>query len=101
MKVVSASHNIVDNQKFTKRLFKEDSFDPIHMHFKKDKHNSTHHASTEVIISDRTGQVKFNIEGEQVTLTKEDILHLDPYEDNNLQAIEETDLMMGKIKNEN
>lgn len=100
MKVVSASYNIGDKQKFAKRLFKEDTFDLIHMHLKKDEHISTHHAPTEVIIIVRTGQVKFDIEGEQVTLTNEDILHLDPYEDHSLQAIEDTDLILVKVKNE-
>lgn len=97
MKKVHASYSIGEDQKYAKRLFNEENFDLIHMHLKKGEHISTHHAPTEVIIIVRDGKVIFDIEGEQVTLTEEDILYLDPYESHSLQAIEETDLILIKV----
>lgn len=98
MKVVTSSHDIGNDKKFAKRLFEEEKFDLIHMHLKKGQPISTHHAKTDVIIIVREGVVTFDIEGKEVTLTNEDILYLDPYEDHSLQAIEETDLILLKLK---
>lgn len=98
MELVHATYQNDNQQKYAKRLFKKESFDLIHMHMKKDETISTHHAPTEVIIIVRAGEVEFNIEDTLTTLTKEDILYLDPYEDHSMRAIEETDLILLKVK---
>lgn len=97
MKFVTASHDIGEQNKHAFRVLKEDKFDCIHMHLKKGENISTHHAKTDVVIIVRTGKVEFDVEGEKVTLTNEDILYLEPYEKHGLQAIEETDLILMKV----
>jgi len=97
MNVVTSPHDIGENKKYAKRLFNEEKFDLIHMHLKQGENVSTHHAKTDVIIIVRTGKVEFDIEGEQVVLTNENILYLDPYEVHSLYAVEETDLIIVKV----
>lgn len=97
MKIVTAAHDIGDQNKRAVRVLNEEKFDCIHMHLKKDEKISTHHAKTDVVIIVRAGKVEFNIEGEVVTLTNEDVLYLEPFEEHSLHAIEETDLILFKV----
>lgn len=97
MKLVKAPHDIDGKNKHALRLIKEETFDCIHMHLKQGENISTHHAKTDVLIIVRSGKVEFDVEGEKVVLTNEDVLHLKPYEKHGLKAIEETDIILIKI----
>lgn len=97
MEIVYTSYDIGEQQKYAKRIFNHEKFDTIHMHLKEKEQISTHHAKTDVLIIVRKGKVEFNIEGKTVTLTKEEVLHMEPYEKHSLRAIEETDLILVKI----
>ena len=98
MKLVLSPHDIGQESKHAVRLFNEDKFDLIHMHLKKDEQLSEHHVKTDAIIIVRTGKVEFDFNGKTVTLTNENILHMDPYEDHSVRAIEETDLILLNVK---
>lgn len=98
MRVVTSTHDIGDNKKFAKRLLNEEKFDLIHMHLKQGEQLSEHHAKEEVLVIIRTGKVEFDFEGEKVTLTNEDILLMESNEKHSVIAIEETDLILLKVK---
>ena len=98
MQVVTSTHDIGDDKKFAKRLFNEEKFDLIHIHLKQDEQLSEHHAKEEVIVIVRTGKVEFDFEGKKVTLTNEDILHMESNEKHSVIAIEETDFILMKVK---
>lgn len=97
MNLITSSHDINDSRKHAVRLLKEEKFDCIHMHLKQGEKVSTHHAKTNVLIIVRTGLVEFDVEGEVITMTNEDILYLDPFEKHSLHALEESDLILVKI----
>lgn len=97
MEIVEAKADIGDRRKHAVRLLKKEKFDVIHMHLKKGEDVSTHHAPCPVTIFVRSGKVRLNIEGKEVTITNEDILYLDPYEKHSLHALENTDLILTKI----
>lgn len=98
MRVVTSTHDIGHNKKFAKRLLHEEKFDLIHMHLKQGEQLSEHHAKEEVLVIIRMGKVEFNFEGKKVTLTNEDILHMECNEKHSVFAIEETDLILLKVK---
>lgn len=98
MHVITSPHNIGKHQKFAKRLFNEDKFDLIHMHLKEGEQLTEHHAKEDVLVVVRTGKVEFDFSGEKVTLTNEDVLHMEPNEDHSVLALEETDLILLKVK---
>lgn len=57
-----------------------------------------HHADAEVVIVVRKGRVQFTSEGKTVEATPENLLHLDPMENHQLLATENSDLLVFQIK---
>ncbi len=56
-----------------------------------------HHSKREVIIIVRRGAVIFDVEGEEVLVTQNNILHMDPLENHSLLAKEDTDLVVIQV----
>lgn len=98
MRVITSTHDIGEHNKFAKRLFNEEKFDLIHMHLKRGEQLTEHHAKEDVVVIVRTGKVEFNFDGKIVTLTNEDVLHMEPAEKHSVLAIQETDLILVKVK---
>lgn len=98
MKLIESAHDSGDKKKFAKRLMKEKQYDVVHFHMKAGEEITEHHAREETLIIVRTGKVKFDVEGETVELTNEEILHMEPYEKHSLEAMEETDFLLLKIR---
>lgn len=98
MRVVTSSRNIGNDKKFAKRLFNEEKFDLIHMHLMQGEQLSEHYAKEGLLVIVRTGKVEFDFAGEKVTLTNEDVLHMEPNERHSVLAVEETDLVLIKVK---
>src|SRR5699024_11679075 len=98
MKLEKTIHNIREKGKYAKRMLSEEKYDIIQIHMKKEEEITAHHAKEETLIIVRTGEVLMNIEGESVTLTNETVLQMNPYEEHDLKAIEEADLLLLKIK---
>lgn len=97
MKQVTTSHDIGEKRKHALRVLNETKYDVVHIHLKQGEEITTHHAKVETLIIVRAGKVRFNVEGEDVILTKEEILQMDPYEKHSLHALDETDLLLLKI----
>jgi len=98
MKLIAGLDNLDEKTKHAERVLSQPSYDVIQIHLEKDEVISTHHAKEETLIIVRTGKVRFVVEEETVVLTNEEILQMDPYEKHCLEAIEETDLILLKIK---
>ena len=56
-----------------------------------------HDSTADVVIIVRSGKVSFNVEGQSVEVTPENILHLNPKEKHSLTAIEPSDLLVMQI----
>lgn len=98
MKLEKTIHHIGEKGKYAKRILNEAKYDIIQIHMKKEEEITAHHAKEETLIIVRAGKVFMDIEGKEVTLTNESILQMAPYEEHDLKAIEETDLVLIKIK---
>jgi len=98
MKLIEGLDNLSEKTKHAERVLSQPSYDVIQIHMEKDEVISTHHAKEETLIIVRSGKVRFVVEEEPVVLTNEEILQMDPYEKHYLEAIEETDLILLKIK---
>src|SRR5690625_3797106 len=98
MKRVDTKHDIGGKTKHAERVLSEDKYDIIQIHMKKGEVITSHHAKEETLIIVRTGKVYFIVEKETMTLTNEQILQMDPYEKNSLEALEESNLILLKIK---
>jgi|SRR5690625_4819057 len=98
MKRVDTKHDIGGKTKHAERVLSEDKYDIIQIHMKKGEVITSHHAKEETLIIVRTGKVYFIVEKETMTLTNEQILQMDPYEKHSLEALEESNLILLKIK---
>ncbi|HLQ96938.1 MAG TPA: cupin domain-containing protein [Pseudogracilibacillus sp.] len=98
MKFEKTVHNIGEKRKHADRVLNEAKFDMIQIHMKEEEVITSHHAKEETLIIVRSGKIVMNVEGEEVTLTNESVLQMDPYEAHDLRAIEETDLILLKLK---
>src|SRR5699024_3563395 len=98
MKLEKTIHHIGEKGKYAKRILSEAKYDIIQIHMKKEEEITAHHAKEETLIIVRTGEDLMRIEGESVTLTNETDLKMNHYEEHELKAIEEADLLLLKIK---
>jgi len=98
MKRVDTRHDIGAKTKHAERILNEDKYDLIQIHMKKGEIITSHHAKEETLIIVRTGKVYFTVEEEKMTLTNEQILQMDPYEKHSLEALEEANLILLKMK---
>src|SRR5699024_772409 len=98
MKRVDTKHDIGGKTKHAERVLSEDKYDIIQIHMKKGEVITSHHAKEETLFIVRTGTVNFIVEKETMTLTNEQILQMDPYEKHSLEALEESNLILLKIK---
>ena len=97
MKLITTLHDIGENSKHAERVLKGTKYDVIQIHMNQGEEITEHHAKVETLIIVRTGKVQFNVEGEDVILTNEQILQMEPFEAHSLKALEETDLILMKI----
>lgn len=56
-----------------------------------------HDSAADVIIIVRSGKVSFDVEGQTVEVSPDNILHMDPKEKHSLTAIEPSDLLVLQI----
>ena len=57
-----------------------------------------HDSNRDVLIIVRRGAVIFDVEGTEMLITRENVLHLSPLEKHSLRATEDTDLIVLQIK---
>lgn len=98
MKLVETKHDIGEKAKHAQRILNQPKYDIVQIHMKKDEEITTHHAKVETLIVVRSGKVSFTVEGKTVLLTNEQVLQMDPFEEHSLKALEESDLLLLKIK---
>lgn len=56
-----------------------------------------HHSRREAIIVVRKGAVSFDVEGTEVIVTQNNLLHMSPLESHSLEAIEDSDLLVFQV----
>lgn len=98
MKLIESSYDVGNKNKFAKRLMCGDKYDIVQIHMKAGEEISEHHAKEETLIIVRSGKVNFEVEGEVVELTCKEVLQMEPFEKHSLKAMDETDLLLLKIR---
>jgi|SRR5699024_2806349 len=98
MEYVDIWADVEEKDRYANRVMKRDKFDVVHIHLKKDEEMGSHHAKEETLIIVRNGKVQFTVEEKTVELSKDGILQMEPYEEHDLKAIEDTDLFLLKFK---
>lgn len=69
----------------------------INLQLKAGQKVGRHHTPSDTIIHVVSGRVRFGVGEETVDLTKDVVLHMDPKEEHELEALEDTSLLVIKI----
>ena len=80
------------------KVLEKEQFDLLNVQLRAGEEIPPHNVNNTAIVIVRNGDVVFNVEGEDVTLTKEDVLLFEPLEMHSLKAITDVDLVIVKLK---
>ena len=80
------------------RVLEHGQFDLLNVQLRAGEEIPAHSVNNTAIVIVRKGEVVFNVEGEDVTLTAEDVLLFEPNEMHSLKAITEVDILVVKFK---
>lgn len=98
MEVFKTRYELPDKPKHIQQALELDKAEIINIQLRTSEVLKEHHAKVDVLIIVRSGLVEFTVEGERVKLTSERILHINAYENHHLLALEDTDLLVIKLK---
>ncbi|MBE1555416.1 hypothetical protein [Sporosarcina limicola] len=70
----------------------------VNIQLKENEEIAEHDSSMDVVIAVRKGSVIFTVEGNEVLVTPENVLHIAPLEKHSLRAVEDADILVIQIK---
>lgn len=97
MKKIEALYKLEEKNKHLSNVFTEKNISVMNLQLKANEEIAPHNGNYDVLVIVRKGQVRFDIEGEDVLLTHFDVLYMEPMEMHGLVAVEDTDLIVVKM----
>lgn len=94
---IETAYRLEEQKKHIGRLLTLDNVNVTNIQLQAGETVPEHHSKREVIIVVRRGAVLFDIEGKEVLLTQENVLHMNPLENHSLLAKEDTDLIVIQV----
>lgn len=98
MQVVTTPFVLNEKKKQVGKVLEHEKFQVMNIQLKTGESIPSHFADCDVLIVVRSGVVSFTVENETVELSSESILHMNPKEMHSLQAKEDVDLLVIKVK---
>lgn len=98
MQKLQIANVLAEQEKKMGKVLDHGQFDLLNVQLRAGEEIPAHSAKNTVIIIVRKGDVVFNVEGEDVQLTSEDVLLLEPNEIHGLKAVTDVDIIVIKIK---
>lgn len=80
------------------KVLEHEQFDLLNVQLRAGEEIPAHNVKNTAIVIVRKGDVVFNVEGEDVALTAEDVLLFEPLEMHSLKAVTEVDIIVVKFK---
>ena len=80
------------------KVLDQEQFDLLNVQLRAGEEIPAHSVNNTAIAIVRKGDVVFNVEGEDVALTAEDVLIFEPNEMHSLKAVTEVDIIVVKLK---
>lgn len=97
MNLIETPYLLTEKEKHIQKVLKLDNVFISNIQLKIGEEIPEHDSKKEVIIAVRKGAVAFMVEGEEVIVTEENVLHMDPLEMHSLKAVEDTDLLVIQV----
>lgn len=97
MLAIDSSYQLAEKDKHIARLISLNNVHVANIQLRKGETIAEHHSKREVVIVVRRGKVLFNVEGKEVIVSQENILHMAPFESHDLLALEDTDVIVIQV----
>ncbi|MGM7636147.1 hypothetical protein [Bacillus sp. Hm123] len=97
MKIVHTPNHLEAKNKHVERCIQFNETNVLNIQLKTNEFIPEHDFNGDVLVIVRKGKVLFDVEGQQVELTNENVLHIDPLEKHGLKALEDSDILVVKI----
>ncbi|HSH24332.1 MAG TPA: hypothetical protein VLA13_02165 [Massilibacterium sp.] len=97
-KVFKTISHIAKKQKHVEKVHECLQTSIVNIQMKAGEKISKHEAKESVLVIVRKGKLAFDVSGETIELTNENILQMEPFESHSLEAIEDTDFILIKIE---
>lgn len=79
------------------KAYSRENMDILTIQLQAGQQVATHNAKETVVIIVKSGEVKFDIEGNEQLLTAQDVLIIEPLEMHSLQAVTDVDIIVMKL----
>lgn len=94
---IETSYQLDEKTKHIGRLLTLENVNVTNIQLKKGETIPEHHSKREVLIVVRRGVVLFDVEGKEVVVAQNNILHMSPLENHSLVAKEDTDILVIQV----
>ncbi|GLC89638.1 cupin domain-containing protein [Lysinibacillus piscis] len=98
MKHIQVEQFLQEKAKHAGKVTAGVGYDVMNIQLKAGESIAEHSASGEVLIVCRQGRVKFHVEGQETELDAQALLMLDPNEKHSLEAIEDCEIIVVRLK---
>lgn len=97
MKVIDTPNYLAEKNKHVEKCIQFNETNVLNIQLKANEFIPEHDFNGNVLVIVRKGKVLFDVEGKQVELTNENVLHIAPLEKHGLKALEDSDILVVKI----
>lgn len=98
MELIHTKNQLKEKQKHVEKVAEVDNAAIMNIQLRAGEEVAEHDANKEVFIVVRKGKVRFAVEGEEVDVTPENVLHMLPLERHSLHAVEDSDIVVIQVK---
>lgn len=97
MELIETPNALAEKNKHIQKALSFGKTKVVNMQLQAGEKIAEHDSAADVIIIVRSGKVSFDVEGQTVEVSPDNILHMDPKEKHSLTAIEPSDLLVLQI----
>lgn len=97
MKIITTTNQLELKAKHMEKILQLENEEVINLQLKSGEKIPEHHAKESILIIVRRGKLLFQVENETAELTNETLLYMNPLENHQLEAFEDTDVLIIKL----
>lgn len=98
MEVYQTIFQLAERDKHIGKAISNEHSDVLNIQLKKGQSVAKHNAKERVLIVVRSGRVLFTVEDQPFELTSEQLLWMEPLENHSIEALEDSDFIVVKLK---
>ncbi|BAQ12041.1 hypothetical protein OXB_3572 [Bacillus sp. OxB-1] len=98
MEVIPTPSKLIEKAKHLEKVVSLPQAAIMNIQLKAGEEVAEHHSERDVIIVVRKGIVRFEVEGNEVFVSPENLLHMAPFEKHSLRAIEDADILVFQVE---